>query len=190
MSAGPFSYIVVEGPIGVGKTTLARRLAESYDGRTLFEAPQDNPFLERFYDNPRAHALSTQLSFLLQRARQLESLPQGDMFAPCTVSDFLIEKDRLFAQVNLDPHEYELYAQVYEHVVARPVTPDLVIYLQAPVNVLKDRIAVRGHRYERRIDEDYLAAAGECLRFFLPRLRRGALADRERFADRSRQQRR
>ncbi|MGI9336829.1 MAG: deoxynucleoside kinase [Gammaproteobacteria bacterium] len=156
MSAPPFSYIVVEGPIGVGKTTLATRLAESYGGRTLLEAPQDNPFLERFYENTRAHALSTQLSFLLQRARQLESLPQGDMFTPLTVSDFLMEKDRLFAQVNLDPHEYDLYAQVYEHVVARPVAPDLVIYLQAPVSVLKDRIGARGHRYERRIDEGYL----------------------------------
>ena len=152
-----FSYIVVEGPIGVGKTTLAKRLAESYSGGTLLEAPEANPFLPRFYENPRANALSTQLYFLLQRVRQINDLQQQDMFSPVTVGDYMIEKDRLFAELNLDADEFRLYQQVYEQVVGeKPVSPDLVIYLQAPVNVLQDRIANRGIPYEDDMDQHYL----------------------------------
>lgn len=149
-------YIVVEGPIGVGKTTLARRLGESYGAELMLEAPDENPFLPRFYENPRANALSTQLHFLLQRVQQLRTLKQGDMFARVRVADYLIQKDRLFAELNLDSDELGLYDQVYRHLVDDPVPPDLVIYLQAPVNVLLDRIANRAIPYEVGIDPHYL----------------------------------
>ena len=151
-----FGYIVVEGPIGVGKTTLARRLAASYGGETLLEAPQDNPFLARFYENPRAHALPTQLSFLLQRAQQMREINQHDLFAPVRVADFMLEKDRLFAELTLDADELDLYHRVYEQLIADVPAPDLVIYLQAPVDVLLDRVANRGVEYEERIDARYL----------------------------------
>ncbi len=150
-------YIVVEGPIGVGKTTLAQRLAESYGGELLLEQPEQNPFLPRFYENPRANALSTQLYFLLQRTQQLRDIRQADMFAHVRVGDYMIEKDYLFAQLNLDPDELTLYEQVYTQIVGNTIVPDLVIYLQAPVNVLMDRIANRGVPYEKSIDEEYLA---------------------------------
>lgn len=149
-------YIVVEGPIGVGKTTLARRLAASFGGETLLEAPEDNPFLPRFYDNPRAYALPTQLSFLLQRAQQIQALTQEDLFARVRVADFMLEKDRLFAELNLDADELGLYLQVYDKLVRDAPSPDLVIYLQAPVDVLVERVAGRGVPYEDRIDPRYL----------------------------------
>jgi deoxyadenosine/deoxycytidine kinase len=149
-------YIVVEGPIGVGKTSLARRLAESFESDLLLEGADENPFLERFYQDPRSGALPAQLFFLFQRARQMQDMRQGDMFQPVRVSDFLIEKDRLFAELTLDPEELKLYEQVYEHVTVDAPVPDLVIYLQAPEEVLLKRIAQRGIRYERRIDAAYL----------------------------------
>jgi deoxyadenosine/deoxycytidine kinase len=151
-----FGFIVVEGPIGVGKTTLARRLAASYGGETLLEAPEENPFLARFYDNPRAHALSTQLAFLLQRAQQMRELDQRDLFAPVRVADFMVEKDRLFAELTLEADELDLYHRVYEQLIAGAPVPDLVIYLQAPVDVLLERVARRGIEYEERIDARYL----------------------------------
>ena len=150
------SYIVVEGPIGVGKTTLARRLAHSFGTELLLEQAEENPFLGRFYENPAAAALQTQLFFLFQRAQQIQDLRQGDMFEPVRVSDFLIEKDMLFAQITLDEHEYRLYEQVYEHLTIDAPVPDLVIYLQAPLDVLMRRIANRGREFERSIDESYL----------------------------------
>lgn len=150
------NYIVVEGPIGVGKTTLARRLADSFGAELLLEEPQDNPFLSRFYENPRAHALSTQLQFLLQRARQVHGLRQADMFSRVHVADYLMDKDRLFAELTLEPDELTLYLQVYEHVAGESLEPDLVIYLQAPVDVLQERIASRGIGYEQAIDGRYL----------------------------------
>ncbi len=150
-------YIVVEGPIGVGKTTLAQRLAKSYGGELLLEQPEQNPFLPRFYENPRANALSTQLYFLLQRTQQLRDIHQADMFAHVRIGDYMIEKDYLFAQLNLDPDELKLYEQVYTQIVGNTIVPDLVIYLQAPVHVLMDRIANRGVPYEKAIDEEYLA---------------------------------
>jgi deoxyadenosine/deoxycytidine kinase len=149
-------YIVVEGPIGVGKTTLARRLAESFGGELLLEAPEENPFLPRFYENPRANALSTQLYFLLHRNQQIRDLRQADMFAHVRVGDYMIEKDYLFAQLTLDAEELALYEQVYSQIVGETVAPDLVIYLQAPVNVLMDRITNRGMPYEANIDQKYL----------------------------------
>jgi deoxyadenosine/deoxycytidine kinase len=149
-------YLVVEGPIGVGKTTLARRLAESFGSELLLEAADENPFLKGFYRNRRRGALPTQLFFLLQRARQIEVLNQADMFQPVWISDFLMEKDRLFAELTLDEQELRLYEQVYAHTVPDVRTPDLVIYLQAPVDVLLRRIARRGNADEQRISAAYL----------------------------------
>jgi deoxyadenosine/deoxycytidine kinase len=149
-------YVVVEGPIGVGKTTLARRLAATFGSELLLEGADENPFLERFYQNPRQGALPTQLFFLFQRARQLQELRQGDMFAPVRVADFLMEKDRLFAGLTLDEMELNLYLQAYAYVTLEMPAPDLVIYLQAPVEVLQERIARRGRPEERQITGDYL----------------------------------
>jgi len=149
-------YIVIEGPIGVGKTTLAKKLAETFGSELLLEGANDNPFISKFYDNPRAAALPTQLFFLLQRARQMQELRQGDMFNPVRVADFLIEKDRLFAELTLDDDELELYEQVYENLTFDVPTPDLVIYLQAPIEILINRIQNRGIQYERMIESAYL----------------------------------
>lgn len=160
-------YIVVEGPIGVGKTSLARRLAESMDSELLLEQAEANPFLERFYLNPREAALPTQLFFLFQRMRQVEELRQADIFSDTRVADFLIEKDRLFAQINLDRHELDLYEKVYESMDIAPPEPDLVVYLQAPVDTLLFRIARRGIDYEQRIGRRYLERLNEAYaRFF------------------------
>lgn len=149
-------YIVVEGPIGVGKTSLARRLAESFGCDLLLEDAAANPFLERFYQNPRQGALPAQLFFLMQRAQQMQELRQADMFNPVRVADFLLDKDRLFAQLTLDPNELQLYEQVYEKLAIDAPCPDLVIYLQAPVEVLRHRIGRRGIAYEQLMDAGYL----------------------------------
>lgn len=152
----PQSYIAVEGPIGVGKTSLVRRLATALGSEPLLEQPEDNPFLERFYRSPKHFALPTQLFFLFQRARQIEVLKQTDLFHESYVADFMLEKDSLFARINLDTDEYRLYEQVYAHLSPELPRPDLVIYLQAPVEVLVDRIYRRGIDYEQRVERDYL----------------------------------
>jgi len=149
-------HIVVEGTIGVGKTSLARRLAASFNAALMLEDAEDNPFLERFYRNPRSAALPAQLFFLFQRARQLEVLRQQDLFATLHVSDYLFDKDRLFAQLNLEADELNLYEQVYARLAIDIPRPDLVIYLQAPADVLLQRIARRGIRYEQQIERAYL----------------------------------
>jgi deoxyguanosine kinase len=149
-------YIAVEGCIGVGKTTLARNIAHLFNYDMLLEQSQDNPFLARFYQDPKSTALPTQLFFLFQRANQLQQLRQDDMFEPVRVADFLIEKDRLFARVTLDDDELNIYQQVYDKLVIDAPRPDLVIYLQAPVNVLSDRIRQRGNPTEQQISSDYL----------------------------------
>jgi deoxyadenosine/deoxycytidine kinase len=149
-------YIAVEGPIGVGKTSLTRRLAETFNYDLLLEKAEDNPFLERFYQDPPRHALSTQLFFLFQRSQQLQELRQDDMFEPVRVADFLIDKDRLFAQQNLDGDEYELYLNVYRHLTIDAPTPDLVIFLQAPTDTLLTRIRKRGITAEQLIEAQYL----------------------------------
>lgn len=149
-------FIAVEGPIGVGKTSLTKRLAETFNYELLLENAEENPFLDRFYQNPRQHALATQLFFLFQRAQQIEESRQSDLFEPVRVSDFLIDKDRLFAELNLEKDEYDLYHKVYQHLVIDAPKPDLVIYLQAPTEVLLQRIQKRGIPSEQMIESEYL----------------------------------
>ncbi len=161
MSAGYPGFIVVEGPIGVGKTSLARRLADSFGSDLLLEGADENPFLERFYNEPRSAALQTQLFFLFQRARQMQELRQADMFRPVRVADFIMEKDRLFARLTLDDDEFNLYEQVYNHLTVDAPRPDLVVYLQAPVDVLLKRVAQRGRQYERSMERTYLEKLAE-----------------------------
>jgi deoxyadenosine/deoxycytidine kinase len=164
----PPRFIAVEGAIGVGKTTLARRLAETFNYQTLLENVEDNPFLQRFYQNQKNAALATQLFFLFQRSQQIQDLRQGDIFEPVRVSDFLMEKDRLFARLNLDVDEYQLYDKVYQQLTIDAPTPDLVIYLQASVDVLLSRIQRRAIDFEQNISRDYLEAINEAYsEFFL-----------------------
>lgn len=167
MSEADNRYLVVEGPIGVGKTSLARRLSQSLGAELLLEQAADNPFLARFYEDPRGAAFPTQLFFLLQRAEQMRGLGQGDMFRPCRVADFLFHKDRVFAELNLDEAEFELYDRVYRELAVQVPAPDLVIYLQAPVEVLRRRIARRGIPWEQNIAPGYLESLAEAyVRFF------------------------
>jgi deoxyguanosine kinase len=149
-------FVVLEGPIGVGKTSLATRIAESLGAELLLEHADQNPFLERFYRNPRSGALPAQLYFLFQRAQQLAALKQHDLFAPVRVADYLFDKDRLFARTTLEDEEFRLYEQVHARLAVDAPTPDLVVYLQAPVDVLLERIARRGMRYEQYIERAYL----------------------------------
>ncbi len=160
-------YIVIEGPIGVGKTSLAKRLAKSFASELILEQAEENPFLEGFYRNRRQSALPTQLFFLFQRARQIEQIRQSDMFSPVRIADFLLQKDRLFAELNLDPRELGLYQQVADTLELDPPTPDLVVYLQAPAEVLLKRVAARGIAYEQLIEPNYLERLGDAYaRFF------------------------
>lgn len=149
-------YIVIEGPIGVGKTSLAKRLADTFNIELLLEPASENPFLPAFYENPETAALPTQLHFLFQRVKQIEALRQTDMFRPAQVADFLLEKDKLFAKATLSDAEFDLYQQVYNRLMLTPPVPDLVIYLQARPEILLKRIHDRGIDYERNIDESYL----------------------------------
>jgi deoxyadenosine/deoxycytidine kinase len=166
--ATPHRYLVVEGPIGVGKTSLVRRLGKSFGCELVLEQDAENPFLERFYRDPRNAAFQTQLHFLFQRSRQLQDLRQADLFEKVRVADYMLEKDRLFARLTLDDQEYELYEQVYARLAIDAPAPDLVVYLQAPVEVLLDRIARRGIAYEQQIERRYLERLNDAYaRFFL-----------------------
>lgn len=164
----PPAYIAIEGPIGVGKTTLAKRLATSFNYQTLLEEAEENPFLERFYRNRKQAALATQLFFLFQRAQKIQDLRQADIFEPVRVADFLVEKDPLFARINLERDEYMLYEKVYQQLTIDAPTPDLVIYLQASTDVLLSRIDSRGIAFEQTIERDYLERLNEVYsEFFL-----------------------
>ena len=161
------SYIAVEGPIGIGKTTLATRLAKTFNYETLLEDADENPFLERFYQDKRTNALPTQLFFLFQRMRKLQDLMQGELFQQVRVSDFLIEKDPLFARITLDDDEYRLYQAVYDKIIEELPKPDLVIYLQAPTDTLYQRVQHRGNPMERNIELAYLQQLNDAYtRFF------------------------
>ena len=161
-------YIAVEGPIGVGKTTLARRIADTFDYDLLLEEAELNPFLERFYQNRQQTALATQLFFLFQRVQKITELKQRDMFDQSRVADFVLEKDPLFARVNLEPDEFTLYEKVFSKMRVDAPVPDLVIYLQASPDRLLERIDRRGIDAERLIDRQYLEQLNEVYsEFFL-----------------------
>ena len=151
-----FPYIVIEGPIGSGKTTLARLLSEKFSVQLLSEKAESNPFLPRFYQDAQRYALPTQLFFLFQRSHQIADMSQRDLFSAPTVADFFLEKDPLFARLNLDDEEYSLYHQIYTHLQLKSPKPDLVIYLQTPVDELAERIEERNISYEQEIPREYI----------------------------------
>lgn len=156
MTLEKYNYVVVEGPIGVGKTTLARKLAESMQAQAVLEMPQENPFLEKFYRDAQHYALPAQMFFLFQRMNQLRELAQNDLFNTKVVSDFLLDKDPLFARLTLGDDELNLYQQLYAHLRPQAPPPDLVIYLQAQPETLVERVRRRGLSMEAGISEVYL----------------------------------
>ncbi|MEN7341619.1 MAG: deoxynucleoside kinase [Pseudomonadota bacterium] len=167
LARGAPSYIVVEGPIGVGKTALAEKLARFFGSTATLEATDNNPFLERFYQDRKRGALPAQLFYLFNRAQQIESLNQEDLFSPIRVADFLIARDRLFAEINLDADELKLYDQVGEQLKIDVPTPELVIYLQAPVATLRARLRQQGSAQSEWFDDDYLTQVADAYaRFF------------------------
>ena len=162
-----YRYVVVEGPIGVGKTTLARAISEASGAALMLEDPDANPFLPRFYENAERYALPTQLFFLFQRIDQLAALNQSDLFRRATIGDFMLEKDPLFARLNLKDEELKLYEQIYDHLKPQAPSPDLVIYLQATPATLIDRVQRRAVAYEDNMPEAYLVSLADTYtRFF------------------------
>ena len=155
-STGSSRYIAIEGPIGVGKTALARRLADSLSGTLVLEEVEENPFLERFYRDGRAAALPAQMFFLFARARQIQDLRQSDLFSSVQISDYLFTRDRLFAELNLDPEELKLYDQIADSLAVEAPVPDLVIYLQSSVDSLLRRLVRRNSSYDRYVERAYL----------------------------------
>jgi deoxyadenosine/deoxycytidine kinase len=162
-----YRHIVIEGPIGVGKTSLANKFAERFGAEQLLEQPEENPFLEKFYRDGARYALPTQLFFLFQRVNQLRDIAQRDLFSQAVVGDFLLDKDPLFARLTLDDDELGLYQTLYDNLRPQAPTPDLVIYLQASPDILVDRVRRRGIRMESGITDAYLRALAEAYsRFF------------------------
>jgi len=161
-----FQYIVIEGPIGVGKTSLAKRLAEIYHARCIFEKPEENPFLAHFYQDPKKYAFQAQVFFLLTRFQQQRGIAQLDLFNQVTLSDYLFDKDRIFALLNLDEHELALYEKIFQLLEGRLPTPDLVIFLQAKPEVLLQRIKSRNIPYEKEIELDYLKRLTEAYNYY------------------------
>ena len=157
MSLKPLRYIVVEGPIGAGKTSLANRLAARMQAELILEQPADNPFLARFYEDKKRYALATQLFFLLSRSEQIGRFSQDDLFGGPKVADYLIDKDMLFARLNLDEAEFKLYQKLYADLRPQAPKPDLVVYLQASPATLSQRVRKRGNAYEQGVTEAYLA---------------------------------
>ena len=149
-------YLVIEGPTGVGKTSLVKLLAREFDARLILERAEDNPFLKEFYKDPKRHAFQTQIFFLLSRYRQLQELSQMDLFNRNTITDYFFPKDRIFASITLAPSEFSLYEQLYFLLNPSIPRPDLVVYLQASTEVLLDRVNHRGRDYEKPIASDYL----------------------------------
>ncbi|HYD34343.1 MAG TPA: deoxynucleoside kinase [Methylophilaceae bacterium] len=156
-----YHYIVIEGPIGSGKTTLARKLSDKFSVDLMLENAESNPFLPKFYQDAPRYALPTQLFFLFQRAEQIRNLAQRDMFAKAIVADFFLEKDPLFARMNLNDEELSLYRQMYQQFHLQAPVPDLVIYLQTPVDALQERVNQRGIHYEQGIPREYLSRLAE-----------------------------
>jgi deoxyadenosine/deoxycytidine kinase len=162
-----YRYVVIEGPIGAGKTSLARALNEACGGTLMLEEPEANPFLPRFYRNAERYALPVQLFFLFQRVNQLRDLEQSDFFRGLTISDYMLEKDPLFATLTLRGEELKLYEQMYAHLQPKTPAPDLVIYLQASPATLIERVRRRGTRYEEGVSDEYLMALADAYaRFF------------------------
>lgn len=161
-----FRYVIVEGPIGVGKTSLVKLLAKEFNARTVLEKPEENPFLPQFYQDRKKYAFQAQLFFLLNRYQQQKEIAQLDLFNQITISDYLFAKDRIFASVNLDDHELALYEQIYQLLNSQMPSPDLVIYLQAKPEVLLHRIRSRNHPYERELDLDYLKLLNEAYNYY------------------------
>ena len=156
-----YPYIVVEGPIGSGKSTLAKLLANEYHANMFSEKAERNPFLPKFYEDMQHYALPTQLFFLFQRANQISELKQKDIFSNGVIADFFLQKDPIFAKLNLDDEEFKLYHQIHQHLELKAPTPDLVIYLQTPVELLRQRVQKRNINYEQRITREYLERIAE-----------------------------
>ncbi|MFA4875685.1 MAG: deoxynucleoside kinase [bacterium] len=159
-------YIVTEGPVGVGKTSLTSLLAEELGARLILEQAEENPFLTQFYKDPARYRFQTQMFFLLSRFSQQQEMAQPDLFTRITISDYLFDKDRIFAYLNLDENELALYEQFYRILEPKIVQPDLVIFLQADTDTLLRRIKQRGRSFEKEIGLDYIAAVNEAYNQF------------------------
>jgi len=161
-----FRYIVIEGPIGVGKTSLAKLLAKEFNARSILEKPEENPFLPFFYQDRKKHAFQTQIFFLLNRFQQQKEIAQLDLFNQVTLCDYLFAKDRIFASLNLDDHELALYEQIFHLLTGQIPSPDLVIFLQAKPEVLLHRIKSRNLPYEKEVDLEYLKMLTEAYNYY------------------------